>query len=273
MEYLMTYGWAILIIAVVLGALFQLGVFNSSSFSPRAPPGACQVFRPSGPGTTTNINLMGVCTGLLPQYAAQFNGASGYIALTQSFYSTPTTMSVWVNVPAYSGRVGIILGDYPSTSNINFEIESSGRPRIYWNNGQIDWLVSYDATNKGWINLVFARDVSAGLIRFYLNGAQLSTYSGVGTTVIPSDPYSIGADRRGSGVPFFHGAMANLQVYNTTLSANEIQAMYLGGIGSAPLVLQNLMGWWPLNGNSNDYSGNNNNGVPTAVTFTSQYGK
>ncbi|MEM3791383.1 MAG: hypothetical protein QXL16_01475 [Candidatus Micrarchaeaceae archaeon] len=31
MEYLMTYGWAILIIAVVLGALFTLGVFNSSS--------------------------------------------------------------------------------------------------------------------------------------------------------------------------------------------------------------------------------------------------
>jgi hypothetical protein len=28
MEYLMTYGWAILIIAVVLGALFSLGVFN-----------------------------------------------------------------------------------------------------------------------------------------------------------------------------------------------------------------------------------------------------
>ena len=32
MEYLMTYGWAILIIAVVLGALFSLGVFSSSSF-------------------------------------------------------------------------------------------------------------------------------------------------------------------------------------------------------------------------------------------------
>jgi hypothetical protein len=32
MEYLMTYGWAILIIAVVLGALFSLGVFSGSSF-------------------------------------------------------------------------------------------------------------------------------------------------------------------------------------------------------------------------------------------------
>jgi len=31
MEYLMTYGWAILIIAVVLGALYQLGIFGSSA--------------------------------------------------------------------------------------------------------------------------------------------------------------------------------------------------------------------------------------------------
>ncbi len=31
MEYLMTYGWAILIISVVLGALFSLGVFSGAS--------------------------------------------------------------------------------------------------------------------------------------------------------------------------------------------------------------------------------------------------
>jgi hypothetical protein len=31
MEYLMTYGWAILIIAIVLAALFSLGIFSSSS--------------------------------------------------------------------------------------------------------------------------------------------------------------------------------------------------------------------------------------------------
>ena len=65
MEYLMTYGWAILIIAVVLGALFQLGVFNANNFAPKAPPGSCQVFRPNGPGTTSFINLEGVCSGEL----------------------------------------------------------------------------------------------------------------------------------------------------------------------------------------------------------------
>lgn len=36
MEYLMTYGWAILVIAVVLGALFLLGVFNGSNLTSSA---------------------------------------------------------------------------------------------------------------------------------------------------------------------------------------------------------------------------------------------
>ncbi len=66
MEYLMTYGWAILIIAVVLAALFSLGVFNTANLGPRAQPGSCHVFRPGGPNTNTNLNLMGVCSGELP---------------------------------------------------------------------------------------------------------------------------------------------------------------------------------------------------------------
>ncbi len=36
MEYLMTYGWAILIIAVTLSVLFSLGVFNSNSINANA---------------------------------------------------------------------------------------------------------------------------------------------------------------------------------------------------------------------------------------------
>ncbi len=35
MEYLMTYGWSILIVAVILGALAYLGVFNPLYFAPR----------------------------------------------------------------------------------------------------------------------------------------------------------------------------------------------------------------------------------------------
>jgi len=70
----------------------------------------------------------------------------------------------------------------------------------------------------------------------------------------------------------FNGYIANVQLYNSSLSANEIQALYLEGIGGAPIDLQNLAAWWPLNGNADDYSGNDNNGVPTAnATFVSNW--
>jgi len=88
MEYLMTYSWAILIIAVVLAALFQLGIFNPMTFAPKAPPGSCQVFRPNGPGTTSFINLEGICSGELPQYVGRFNGVNAYILAPPNFSTT-----------------------------------------------------------------------------------------------------------------------------------------------------------------------------------------
>ena len=76
------------------------------------------------------------------------------------------------------------------------------------------------------------------------------------------------------GGRYFNGTMANVQIYSNVLSANEIQALYLEGIGGAPVTPQYIVGWWPLNGDTKDYSGNNNNGVSyNGVAFTSQYGK
>ena len=50
-----------------------------------------------------------------------------------------------------------------------------------------------------------------------------------------------------------------------------MQALYLKGIGAAPIDPSHIVGWWPLNGDVNDYSGNNNNGAATSVTFTSSW--
>jgi hypothetical protein len=69
----------------------------------------------------------------------------------------------------------------------------------------------------------------------------------------------------------FQGSIANIQVYNATLSPSGINALYREGIGGAPIQLQNLVAWWPLNGNANDYSGNNYNGAATNVIFTTTW--
>jgi len=285
MEYLMTYGWAILIIAVVLGALFQLGVFNSSSFSPRAPPGACQVFRPSGPGTTTNINLMGVCTGQLPQYVAKFNGASGYIdggnSASLNVGLSSFTIASWIYFPGALSDVGRIV--------------SKG---CGW--GALGWAFRITATRQAQMDIIFSGEIETtttssttlglntwyfvvatinrnGFMTVYINGVadgsptDISASSAININV--AYDFAMGSAQPLTSAQYFKGLISNVQIYNTTLTANQIQALYLEGIGGAPMKLQNLVGWWSLNGNSNDYSGNNNNGVPTSVTFTSQYGK
>jgi len=144
MEYLMTYGWAILIIAVVLGALFQLGVFNSSSFSPRAPPGACQVFRPSGPGTTTNINLMGVCTGQLPQYVAQFGGSSG--SYTNIPYSTALDNFGTMAISAWIYPTSVVDGQ--SHAVVNKGWQATGSFLVFISSGGVLYFSIRDSAQR-----------------------------------------------------------------------------------------------------------------------------
>jgi len=110
----MTYGWAILIIAVVLAALFELGVFNPMTFAPKAPPGSCQVIRPEGAGTTNFISLSGECNGEIPQYVARMQNAPAYIAITNDQYipylaSSSRAFSLWFYIIAAPGT-------YPSAT-------------------------------------------------------------------------------------------------------------------------------------------------------------
>ena len=102
MEYLITYGWAILIIAVVLGVLFQLGVFSGSTFAPKAAPGLCQVYRPDGPNTTNFIATEGNCNAQLPQYVASFKSQSSGVIDTSSFIplnKRSFTVTAWIKSP------------------------------------------------------------------------------------------------------------------------------------------------------------------------------
>ena len=66
----------------------------------------------------------------------------------------------------------------------------------------------------------------------------------------------------------------NVPTIRQYIKKNVSQAMlnYLGYRSmSAPIDLQYLIGWWPLNGNANDSSGNDNDGVQANVTFYSTY--
>ncbi len=274
MEYLMTYGWAILIIAVVLGALFQLGIFNASTFTPKAPPGACHVFRPNGPATTSFINLQGICNGELPQYAASFNGQTSYVSIPDSSNERVTgtnsvTVSFWVKVLAQPTSYPEFISKYDGyeiymdTVNIGVWLNIGGI-----RTAPIYYPYSWSEFNKNWVNLIFTR-TTFGLTTIYQNSVNKASATVAGTLGDVGNPILIGAY---PSPVVLNGEMANVQVYNTSLSSNEVAALYQEGIGGAPLKLNNLIGWWPLNGDTKDYSGNNNNGAATSgLSFTSSW--
>jgi len=277
MEYLMTYGWAILIISIVLAALFQLGVFNPMTFAPKAQPGACQVFRPNGPGTTSFINLEGECTGELPQYVASF-GASTADQITvnhEYFQDNSFTILAWVYWPSGTNLVsaGEDLGyawSGTSSTDEGFGIFSRS-DHWYLNFYGDDSECSAGPVAGRWYQFGASWNASTKLQTIWVNGAANCTRTSSGSLTTNSILYIGSGAGTWDGGAYMDGLVADIQIYNTSLSANGIQALYLEGIGGAPINLQHLVGWWPLNGNANDYSGNDNNGQASNVNYISNW--
>jgi Concanavalin A-like lectin/glucanases superfamily len=275
MEYLMTYGWAILIIAVVLGALFSLGVFNTSNLAPKAQPGSCRVFRPSGTGTSTFVNLEGVCTNELPQYVTQFNGGSSLITISaSSSLNNPSTFTVsaWLapsSIP--TTYMAAIVERTACGSSWNWQLYTTNNDigtrgvsfSLY--NPWAEAIGGTPLTANQWVFVTGTYDGSN--VKIYVNGVLGATTPATGYGSI-STPTAIGTDTCGNA---FRGSISNVQIYNASLDAGEVQSLYAEGIGGAPQALNNLIGWWPLNGNVTDYSGNNRNGAPTSVTYSSSW--
>ncbi len=271
MEYLMTYGWAILIIAVVLGALFQLGIFNASNFAPRAQAGSCQVVKNAEAGGVTVASLEGLCNGQLPGYVMQDNGqcCSSYVSVPASSASMPSadfSISAWVYTNPTTN-----WGTIFETNAFDFEKQGSNGVilRFIWGNGNLN--TNTGIPNNVWTSVIVTR--SGGFGYLYINGAPVLSGVTVGANIIAINGIRIGAAGLSGlgGIDTWWGSLANIQFYNASLSATEANATYSGGIGGAPVRPQNLVGWWPLNGNANDYSGNNNNGAATSVTYTSAW--
>ena len=294
LEYLATYGWAILIIAVVLAALYQLGLFSKST-SNTALPGSCQVLRPGGPLSKFNMQLAGLCNGQPTQYVGVFNGQNSYAQLPNDVLDSyvinghPFSISVWFYPQTCqpSNSWGQFFSWEPANNNPREDFDfywftsssscSGERVSTEWYQGGSGGPgVSYSPSSslKGtWhFALITYSGSPSNTMTLYLDGALVSSGGGGVWTYSPPTPVYYGLSQcSGCAGSDFPGMLANIQFYNASLSMPEANALYIEGIGGAPLVLQNLVGWWPLNGNTNDYSGDNLTGSNNGVTFTSSW--
>ncbi|MDE1860338.1 MAG: LamG domain-containing protein [Candidatus Micrarchaeota archaeon] len=290
LEYLTTYGWMILIIALVLIVFLYLGIGNQFSYAPKAQPGTCHVFRPQGPNTTFDISLQGECTSAIPEFAMNFSSPNtgSYVNITgngvpQSLYgSNSVTVVMWIKPTSFGvHEPGLFyMGDpYPSiysSNSFGLSLDGAlghGLEVTTWPVfGSVEYYSSlvnvtlnkwnfvaatYNSTSVTISNGTAFQEFTDTLLPRIItaNSVMYLGYNQV-DVVLQTDPDN------------FSGQMANVQLYNTSLTQNEITALYYEGIGGHPEALNNLVGWWPLNGDVNDYSGNKRNGASVNVYYT-----
>lgn len=272
MEYLMTYGWAILIIAVVLGALFQLGIFNASSFTSRMQPGSCEVYRPNGSGSSISASLTGTCSGI-PEFALiGVAGANGLAQITAKYPLTTFTVTMWAYLKG--GGAGTILAMTTNPFNTNANQIDIG----FINSGaSVEanvWAGENDLNNVppryttgGYVFVAFAYNGNGGTLSVN-NQSSITLANTLYQPTFTQIDLGVG---EGQGMNNLNGSIANVQLYDTSLGGSALKSLYLEGIGGAPIQIENITGWWPLNGNGNDYSGNNNAGQVESGGFTTYW--
>ena len=126
------------------------------------------------------------------------------------------------------------------------------------------WMLTESLPLNKWYFVAVSFSLSANTVSMYANGVQTGS-AGTTNAINPnSDALSL-FDYR------LNGMVADVQVYNTSLSPTDVQALYQEGIGGDPIRLKNLVGGWPLNGNTNDYSGNNDNAAATGAAYVGSW--
>lgn len=294
MEYLTTYGWMLLIIVIVIIALFSLGVTYWEALAPKALTGSCSVLRPNGPGTVQSIQLVGACNNNIPKFSMSA-GATTLTAIALKFAPSITSAgSNSISITGWAAANSLDGGALFSYVNNNGNQNIYANPFPSYFQEMDPWCTPNDYPafpadpNAGvWLSGSYAIDAYGGT-QCYLNSGGIylnefifyaMTFNGVDITECASSsssyikcitiPADIGTETISADSSFcvggceagiyWDGYISNVQLYNTSLSENSLTALYEEGIGGAPIDLRHLVGWWPLDGSTLDYSGNNNN--------------
>ncbi|MCL5016760.1 MAG: LamG domain-containing protein [Candidatus Parvarchaeota archaeon] len=220
---------------------------------------------------TTNSNLVGNFNPALSSRIINSNPKSMPTGDTISIVAwikpiNPQSVSTYNYVFAYGAGYYTGCGTY---TTVGLGIQSDMYPVVAnWCN---DFIPNTGSSFQAGVWNMDSVVISGDSANLYVGSSQTSgTLANGQPANIQTGPLGIGiAGNPPIGWGAFNGSIADVQVYSTALSSQQISYLYSEGLGGAPLSDAGLVGWWPLDGNANDYSGNNNNGAATNVNWVS----
>jgi autotransporter-associated beta strand protein len=192
--------------------------------------------------------------------AYQFDGSSTYIDCgTNASLSGTTdfTVEAWINTTNATGSSTIIqqrsTSGYDGTANGyngEYEFQVNGNGTLYfmlYGGGGYQFSfssprISRRVNDGQWHHVAAVRSGSNGFI--YVDGSLVASASGTAEPLDGTIATFIGEDQRNSS-GYFNGAMCDVAVYTTALSADRIGVHAATGVlGTAPLRLNIVTGGW-----------------------------
>jgi len=174
--------------------------------------------------------------------AATFNGSSSYLVAPGSVLDTSRsfTISTTVKITDKTADRAIVTKDASGNASLYFQYQKSTDR----------WLAQMPSRTSGsqtWYNalstsvpqlgvathLTCVFDAQTKTLKLYVNGALESTVSNVVTFNDPQGGMWIGR----SGVTWFSGSIADVQVYQAALTAAQVSAVYTGAAPAADAVV------------------------------------
>lgn len=199
-------------------------------------------------------------------------GAAAFLNQLPNF-----TISSWVYLNAYAGNQTIYSEGMPSESAGLFVNSSGALCMRDYNIHYVGHWITFCSPNfkipvGSWTYAAATLSngvAGAGTFSLYANNL---TAGGLGQQEAAASPDSFGigcnigykASQSFNGID---GAIANLQIYNSTLKQKQVSALYRDGIGALPTITNALLAWYPFDGNANDYSGNGRHAFPINASY------
>ena len=214
-----------------------------------------------------------------------FNGTNQWVEIPDSPALDPTnalTLEAWVYVSGYPNTdlATIITKFSPTDSTQNqYQLEThyaggrlNFRPLVNLPSGY--GLVDGKTTIQfnTWYHVAMTYD--GATLSLYVNGALDGSVAASGVMVPTKVPLRIGGPS--SGPWWFKGQVDEVSLYDRSLSANEIAAIYNAGAAGKcvpPIACTpppaGLVAWWQAESNAQDEVGLNNGSLVSGASFTS----
>ena len=210
-------------------------------------------------------------------YAGAFDGSNSIVNTTFSVphAASGITISAWVDnngKGTYEQNIAEISGEPYTHETLDIGVAGSGgNAVIRWSNYAntfADQPAGGTIAPNTWYLVTGVWSGFNNTLSIYVNGKLVATGNGNDTGLTSIREINIGESY--PGMYNFNGSIANVQVYNSSLSPAQVQSIYAEGMTGTPIGSAGLQAWYPLDGNAQDYSIYDHATSSSNMSFVSQ---